>query len=101
SQNARDTSNTQNTNRKKKTITIRTRNDRVSLLIEKKSWLIIGMLFLLTFTAIVVGTGLGNGFISPMGVLTTVLGTGSGEHDFIVMTLRMPRVLVAVLVGAA
>lgn len=101
SQNARDTSNTQSTSRKKKTITIRTRNDAVSLLIEKKSWLIIGMLFLLTLTAIVVGTGLGNEFISPMGVLTTVLGTGSGEHDFIVMTLRMPRVLVAVLVGAA
>ncbi|WP_010277782.1 FecCD family ABC transporter permease [Paenibacillus senegalensis] len=87
--------------RRKPTLTIRTRNDSMSLLIEKKSWLTIGVLFLITLVTIVAGAGLGNGFIPPAQVLTTVLGTGSGEHDFIIMTLRMPRVLVAVLVGAA
>lgn len=87
--------------RKKPTLTIRTKNDSISLLIEKKSWLTIGLLFIITLVTIVIGTGLGNGFVSPIEVLSTVLGTGSGEHDFIIMTLRMPRVLVAVLVGAA
>jgi iron complex transport system permease protein len=33
-------------------------------------------------------------------VVRSVLGAGTQEHDFIVRTLRLPRVLVAVLVGA-
>ena len=39
--------------------------------------------------------------IPPIDVWKTVFGVGTGEYDFVVQTLRLPRNLVAVLVGAA
>lgn len=42
---------------------------------------------------------LGDIRIPPGAVLATSLGFGSGEHDFIVLTLRLPRTLAAVGVG--
>jgi iron complex transport system permease protein len=39
--------------------------------------------------------------IAPVDVVTTLLGQGTGASDFIVLTLRLPRLLTAVLVGAA
>lgn len=44
---------------------------------------------------------LGDARIPIAAVLTTVLGVGSGEHDFVVLTLRLPRTLAAIGVGIA
>lgn len=52
-----------------------------------------------TLAVITVNMALGEFPIPPLEVLQTVLGLGTGEHDFIVMTLRLPRNLVAFLVG--
>ncbi|WP_238653292.1 FecCD family ABC transporter permease [Paenibacillus piscarius] len=57
--------------------------------------------FCLYIIAIAAGTGWGNDYISPLGVLQTIFGTGQGEYDFVIMTLRLPRVLTALLVGSA
>jgi iron complex transport system permease protein len=51
--------------------------------------------------AFVVGVGHGDFPISPAEVLATLVGQGTAEHEFIVLELRLPRVLVAILVGAA
>jgi iron complex transport system permease protein len=56
---------------------------------------------LLTLAAFTVGLALGDFPISPPEVLATLLGQGSPQHEFIVLQLRLPRVLVAILVGAA
>ena len=85
----------------RKNITIRNKNDSISVQFEKKSVKIIFFLSLLVLLAGVVGTGLGGTVISPMEVIRTILGIGSGEYDYIIQTLRFPRVLVSLFVGAA
>ncbi|MBB6693039.1 iron ABC transporter permease [Cohnella xylanilytica] len=47
------------------------------------------------------GAGLGRTLVAPWDVWFAVLGAGSGERDFVVLTLRLPRVLAALLAGAA
>lgn len=54
-----------------------------------------------TLVAVTVGMTVGDFPISPTEVLATLVGKGSPQHELIVLQLRLPRVLVAVLVGAA
>ncbi|MER6780072.1 MULTISPECIES: iron chelate uptake ABC transporter family permease subunit [unclassified Streptomyces] len=53
----------------------------------------------LAMAVVLIGTG--DFEIGPWDVVQTLLGNGSPANDFIVNDLRLPRVLVAVLVGAA
>ncbi|WP_017728886.1 FecCD family ABC transporter permease [Halalkalibacterium ligniniphilum] len=82
-------------------ITFRNKKDTISVQVEKKSVIVICLLSLFVILSVVVGTGLGNTMISPKEVIQTILGKGSGEYDFIIQTLRFPRVLVSLFVGAA
>ncbi len=59
------------------------------------------MLFILSLIAAIVGTSIGSDYISPLHVLQTILKVGAGDYDFVVLTLRLPRVLLSLLVGAA
>ncbi|MFD1175992.1 FecCD family ABC transporter permease [Paenibacillus puldeungensis] len=85
----------------KELITFRNKKESVSLQIEKRSVLVIAILLLLVMLACVLGTSVGSDLISPLNVLQTIFGVDSGENDFVVLTLRLPRVLLALLVGAA
>ncbi|MFZ5815219.1 MAG: FecCD family ABC transporter permease [Bacillota bacterium] len=58
-------------------------------------------LALATAAVITLNMMMGEYPIPPLDVWKTVFGVGSGEYDFVVKTLRLPRNLVAVLVGAA
>lgn len=51
--------------------------------------------------AIVVCTGLGSTTISPLSVIRTLLGAGESSDFMILFWLRLPRVIIAVMVGAA
>ncbi|QBD78365.1 iron ABC transporter permease [Ktedonosporobacter rubrisoli] len=51
--------------------------------------------------ALVITISVGEYIIPPQAVLETLLGNGSQSYSFIVLTLRLPRVLVALLVGMA
>ncbi|PYE47241.1 iron ABC transporter permease [Paenibacillus barcinonensis] len=82
-------------------LTFRNKKDTVSMQVERKSMLVIFVCVLLFLIAGVVGTSLGSDFIAPWDVLRTILGLNAGEHDFVVLTLRLPRVLLSLLVGAA
>ncbi|KOU14131.1 membrane protein [Streptomyces sp. WM6372] len=53
----------------------------------------------LAMAVVLIGTG--DFEIAPWDVVQTLLGGGTPANDFIVNDLRLPRVLVAVLVGAA
>ncbi|MEO2215165.1 iron ABC transporter permease [Paenibacillus amylolyticus] len=85
----------------RKLLTFRNKKDTVSVQMERKSLVVIGMCILLFLVAGVVGTSVGSDFISPLDVLRTIFGLNGGEHDFVVLTLRLPRVLLSLLVGAA
>ncbi len=51
--------------------------------------------------AVIVCVGMGSTTISPINVIRALFGTGDPSHAMIVHSLRMPRVLVAIMVGAA
>ncbi|MEU6984523.1 iron chelate uptake ABC transporter family permease subunit [Streptomyces sp. NPDC046324] len=58
-------------------------------------------LLAVTLAAAVVLVGSGDFPIAPGDVVATLLGNGTAVQEFAVMDLRLPRVLVAVFVGAA
>ncbi|MEY8743872.1 FecCD family ABC transporter permease [Paenibacillus tundrae] len=85
----------------RKMLTFRSKKDAISLQMERKSLLVIVVLFVLSLVAAIVGTSIGSDYISPLHVLQTIFKLGAGDYDFVVLTLRLPRVLLSLLVGAA
>ncbi|MFE9800892.1 FecCD family ABC transporter permease [Streptomyces goshikiensis] len=73
----------------------------ISLRLERRA-LAAGLLLAVTALALaVVLIGTGDFQIAPADVVQTLLGNGTPANDFIVNDLRLPRVLVALLVGAS
>ncbi|MFD3947759.1 FecCD family ABC transporter permease [Streptomyces sp. NPDC058579] len=68
---------------------------------EPRAALSVVLLLVATLAAGVVLIGSGDFPIAPGDVLATLLGDGTPVQEFAVMDLRLPRVLVAVFVGAA
>lgn len=68
---------------------------------EPRAALSVLLLLVLTLAAGVVLIGSGDFPIAPGDVVATLLGDGTPVQEFAVMDLRLPRVLVAVFVGAA
>ncbi|MET9572964.1 FecCD family ABC transporter permease [Streptomyces virginiae] len=73
----------------------------VSLRIERRALAVGVLLVLAAFVMAVLLIGTGDFDIAPWDVVQTLLGNGTPANDFIVNDLRLPRVLVALLVGAA
>ncbi|SDW19434.1 iron complex transport system permease protein [Marinococcus luteus] len=60
-----------------------------------------GLLVLAVLAACLLGPSLGNTMLSPVTVVETMMGSGSGANEFIVNNSRVPRTLVALLTGGA
>jgi iron complex transport system permease protein len=72
-----------------------------SFLISKKTfWCLIGLI-IVTAVLFIISTGVGSVSIQPLEVIKVFLGIGDQTHSIIVQTLRLPRVIVAVLTGSA
>lgn len=84
-----------------KYITIRNRSQTISFLIEKKPFLVFALLMLIVSLTMVIGLSVGSTWIHPLSVIQHLVGYGSGEYDFIIGTLRLPRMILSLLVGAA
>jgi iron complex transport system permease protein len=82
-------------------LTLRAR--RMSFRIDRRVPPVLLLAALATLTAMVVNIGVGEYPIPPLDVVRTVLGLPSANEDygFIVNILRLPRMLVAALVGVA
>ncbi len=82
-------------------ITLRTR--LLSLRVDRRVPPVLALALLATLAAMVVNIGVGEYPVPPLDVVRTVLGlpTGNEDYSFIVNTLRLPRMLVAALVGLA
>ncbi|MEU6315825.1 iron chelate uptake ABC transporter family permease subunit [Streptomyces sp. NPDC047014] len=74
---------------------------RVSLRIERRALAVALLLAVAALGMAVLLIGTGDFDIAPWDVVQTLLGNGTPANDFIVNDLRLPRVLVALLVGAA
>lgn len=73
----------------------------MSLRIERRALAVGALLVLAAFVMAVLLIGTGDFDIAPWDVVQTLFGNGTPANDFIVNDLRLPRVLVALLVGAA
>ncbi len=73
----------------------------MSLRIERRALAVGVLLVLAAFVMAVLLIGTGDFDIAPWDVVRTLLGNGTPANDFIVNDLRLPRVLVALLVGAS
>lgn len=79
------------------------RGGRFSFKLDLRAVFVFVGLGLVALAGIIVNVGVGEYPISPPDVVRTVLGIelADGNYDFIVNTLRLPRALVAFLVGVA
>lgn len=84
-----------------KYITVRTKSDKVSFQLSKKVAMMIILLCIVLCAMMMLALSVGSDFISPVTVLKELLGYGTGEYFFTIQTLRLPRVLLASLVGMA
>ncbi|MBW8819279.1 MAG: iron chelate uptake ABC transporter family permease subunit [Streptomyces sp.] len=73
----------------------------LSLRLDVRATVVVGLILLAALTASVVLIGTGDFPISAGDVLKTLLGNGNAGQEFIINELRLPRVLVGLLVGAA
>jgi len=82
---------------------IRPWGGRVSVRLHLRSVVVFAALGLVAFAGVVANVGVGEYPIPPLDVVRALFGveSGDGNYGFIVNVLRLPRALVAVLVGAA
>lgn len=79
---------------------MRSKGGRISFQFSKRTFLILLLLTAIAFGLFILSLCMGSRFISPVDVLLHIIGQGEG-NTFVLNTLRIPRTLLAVLVGAA
>lgn len=85
----------------RKYISLRDRKGMLSFLLDKKTVLVTTILFLLTIFLFLVSTGMGDMKIGLVDVINVILGKGEEMHSLVIQSFRLPRILVAILVGTA
>ncbi|ELK48523.1 iron ABC transporter permease [Halobacillus sp. ACCC02827] len=80
--------------------TIRSKNGRISFLIDKKALRISLILLLTAAIVFLISTGVGETMINPIDVFQTLIGNGTAYHELIIQSFRLPRIIVSFLVGA-
>jgi iron complex transport system permease protein len=86
-------------NQRSRYMTVRGRT--FSFLISKKAIIVTILLLLATGLIMIISTGIGSIAISPLQVVRSIFGFGAESNEMIVRSLRLPRIVVAVLVGAS
>ncbi|HEF0293070.1 TPA: iron ABC transporter permease [Clostridioides difficile] len=69
--------------------------------INSKTLLVILILVVLIFITLLVSLNMGSFSIEPMDVIKTFLGQGQRNHKIAIFKLRLPRIVIALLVGSA
>ena len=70
-------------------------------MLGKKSLITVIILLLLCIGTVILSTGIGTVRIHPLDVIRVLTGQGDSAMSMIILKLRLPRILVAVLVGAS
>jgi iron complex transport system permease protein len=81
--------------------TLRLDKPRLSFLMERRSLLLTLGLAVLCLAVMVISVGIGSKWIPPLEVIRSVFGRGDALNEVVVTKLRMPRIVIAVLVGAS
>jgi iron complex transport system permease protein len=69
--------------------------------IIKKQRFIIGILIVLIVITIVAGLGLGYSSVSFNRIIPTLMGNGTFKEEFVLFSIRLPRIVVTLLAGMA
>ncbi|MBW4454448.1 MAG: iron ABC transporter permease [Nostoc indistinguendum CM1-VF10] len=79
------------------------RSQAISFRIKRRVPVILLCLAVVIAVAMVMNVGRGEYPISPLDIVKTILGldTGNPDHSFVIQNLRLPRTLVAFMVGMA
>jgi iron complex transport system permease protein len=83
----------------KKYYKLRMGSDKLSLLIDKKSFFTSAILFAVVLSIFIISTGIGEVAISPINVLKTLFGYGTDMENLFIFSFRLPRIIIALLVG--
>lgn len=67
----------------------------------KKQRIILLVSLLLIFSTIIVGMGMGSASLSMDRLIPTLLGHGTFKEDFILFSIRLPRIIITLLAGMA
>lgn len=84
-----------------KFIVLRSQRPLYSYQVNRRYLLILSLLFVLLAGVSIVSIGLGSIQIPVVEVLKSLIGLGDSTHQLVVLELRLPRIAVAVLVGAS
>ncbi|MCU6798099.1 iron ABC transporter permease [Paenibacillus sp. WQ 127069] len=77
------------------------RSKAYSFLVSKKAIIVSLALFIAVIVIFILSTGIGSVYITPIQVIRSIFGSGEDSNMMIVRSLRLPRIVIAVLVGAA
>lgn len=78
---------------------LRSKCDKTSFLIENKAIIVLVSLLALSLLLLILGLSVGSTMIHPWSIVEHILGIGDGEYTFVIETLRLPRMVLAFLVG--
>lgn len=67
----------------------------------KKQRIILFILFVLIMITIIIGTGVGYSSLSYDRLLPTLLGEGTFKEEFVLFSIRLPRIIITLLAGMA
>jgi len=67
----------------------------------KKQRMIIGLLIVLILITVIIGAGIGDASLSFTSILPTLFGYGTPEDEFVLFSLRLPRIIITLLAGMA
>lgn len=79
---------------------IRLFKDKISLLADKRAVAVVVWLLLTAAIVFIISTGSGEMKISPLSVLQVFFGGGTEMEQLVVQSFRLPRIIVAFMVGA-
>ncbi|MBU8914567.1 iron ABC transporter permease [Neobacillus sp. 114] len=74
-------------------------NGSFSVLMDRKAGIIFTVLLIITFAVFVLSTGSGEMKINPLTVLKVLLGSGPDMETLVITSFRLPRIIVALIVG--
>lgn len=74
-------------------------NGRFSVLMDRKAGITFTVLLIITFAIFVLSTGSGEMKINPLTVLKVLFGSGPDMETLVITSFRLPRIIVALIVG--
>lgn len=72
---------------------------KLSFLVDRRAAFIFTILLLVTFIVFVISTGIGEMKINPLTVVKVLFGGGHEMEKLIITSFRLPRIIVALMVG--